>query len=155
MKFLLYFFMTITIIAQDTTKTKFGILANIQNDNSLKSYIPQPKTLTEMKLNRNWSNNLKPPKSLTINKSALIEFKDKEQNFIDSDMFLIVVGSAVLFGATAAYFKLESDVAYDKYLVTSNKKYKDKTDQYDLYSGIALGALEINFGILIYKFLTD
>ena len=37
-------------------------------------------------------------------------------------------------------------LAYAKY-------YLDKIDSYDLYSGLALGALEINFGFLIYKFL--
>ena len=31
----------------------------------------------------------------------------------------------------------------------------NKTDRYDLYSGIALGVMQLNFGFLIYKFLTD
>ncbi|GBD90358.1 hypothetical protein BMS3Abin04_01075 [bacterium BMS3Abin04] len=76
-------------------------------------------------------------------------------NFTDSPWFKVLVGTAVGFGATAAYFKLKADNRFDQYNQTKNKTFLDETDKFDLISGIALGALEINFGILIYYFFFD
>lgn len=114
-------------------------------------------SILEMKINREWTYNQAVTGRLNnfLYQKTKIEFKEKEPNFIDTDLFLISVGSAIIFGATAAYFKIESDKNYDKYLKTNDKSLLNKTDRYDVYSGIALGALEINFGFLIYKFLTD
>jgi hypothetical protein len=115
---------------------------------------PLPTSIVELKLNRSWLRD-----SLATlqsnSKASTIKFLGPKETFIDSELFYIVVGSAVVFGAAAAYFKLESDDHYDKYLITNDSAYKKKTDRYDLYSGIALGVMEINVGILIYKFLTD
>ncbi|MDX1699722.1 MAG: hypothetical protein R3250_03840 [Melioribacteraceae bacterium] len=116
--------------------------------------MPLPTSIVELKMNRSWLRD-----SLTtqqvLTKSSTIKFKGASENFIDSELFYIIVGSAVAFGAAAAYFKLESDDYYEEYLLTNDSSLKKKTDRYDLYSGIALGAMEINIGILIYKFLTD
>ncbi|MCB0730702.1 MAG: hypothetical protein KDC88_06685 [Ignavibacteriae bacterium] len=114
----------------------------------------KPKSISEMKLVRNWKANLDYQKE-NFYRTSIINIKPKKPKFIDSDLFLIIVGTSVALGATAAYFKLESDKSYEKYLDTNNKTYLNKTDKYDLYSGIALGTLEVNFGFLIYKFLTD
>ena len=76
-------------------------------------------------------------------------------NFTDSPWFKVLVGSAVGFGVTAAYFKLKADNRFDQYNKTKDKTFLDETDKFDLISGIALGALEINFGILIYYFFFD
>lgn len=75
--------------------------------------------------------------------------------FSDGNWFKILVGSAVIFGAVAAYYKIQADQEYDKYLINKNKKHLNAVDRYDLYSGIAFGALQINFGYLIYKFLSE
>lgn len=79
----------------------------------------------------------------------------RQEPFIESTLFKVLVGSALALGATAAYFKLEADKKFDKYIETRNRKYLDDTDRLDIYSGIAFGALQINFGALLYFFLTE
>jgi opacity protein-like surface antigen len=94
---------------------------------------------------------------LDISKPISLEFIGKENNrsFVKSTLFKLLIGSAVALGTTAAYFKIKADNKHDKYLETRNKKYLDETDKLDLYSGIAFGMLQINFGVLIYYFLTQ
>lgn len=141
-----------TLLAQDSNHVSVT-LKGAMNYETMHKIERLPNNLTELKLNRNWrkfkSN------EHTLHKITSIKLLKDNDEFIDSDLFYILVGSAVVFGSTAAYFKLESDKNYDRYLETNNKKLLSKTDRYDLYSGIALGVLEINFGFLIYKFLTD
>lgn len=79
----------------------------------------------------------------------------KQTSFSRTNLFKVLVGSAVALGATAAYFKLKADDNFDKYNSTNDKKYMDNTDRYDLISGVAFGVLQINFGVLIYYFLND
>lgn len=76
-------------------------------------------------------------------------------SFYKTNLFKILLGSAVTLGGTAAYFKLKADDEFDKYNQTKDQAYLDRTDRYDLISGIAFGALQVNFGMLIYYFLTD
>lgn len=76
-------------------------------------------------------------------------------SFFKTNLFKILLGTAVTLGGTAAYFKLKADDEYEKYNRTQDAAYLDKTDRYDLISGIAFGALQVNFGLLIYYFLTD
>ena len=150
----LILFAALSLFAQDSTNK---VLHN--NFYTEKGEIPlielgkdNVKPLLELKSQRKWI-----PSTLngTANRTSILNLKQKDPNFIDSDLFLFVVGSAVVFGSAAAYLKFEADDNYVKYKLTNNKKYKNRTDQYDLYSGIALGVMEINFGFLIYKFLTD
>ena len=81
--------------------------------------------------------------------------KNKTENFFSSGTFKILIGSAAVLGGVAAYFKIKADRKYDDYLQTKNRSTLDEVDRLDLYSGIAFGLLQINFGYLIYKFLTD
>jgi hypothetical protein len=81
--------------------------------------------------------------------------KNKTENFFSSSTFKIMIGSAAVLGGVAAYFKIKADRKYDDYLQTKNRSTLDEVDRLDLYSGIAFGLLQINFGYLIYKFLTD
>ncbi len=79
----------------------------------------------------------------------------KEVKFTDTIWFKVFLGSAVVLGGTAAYYKIRADDNYDSYLQTGNQAFKDKTDDYDMISGIAFGLLQINFGYLIYGFVTE
>ena len=81
--------------------------------------------------------------------------KPDNKDFLKTNFFKILVGTAVIFGGTAAYFKLKADDNFDKYNISNNQSYLEKTHKYDLISGIAFGALQINFAALIYFFLTD
>ncbi len=81
--------------------------------------------------------------------------KIRKESFIDSDWFPALIGSALVLGGTAAYFKIEADKTFEEYKKTMDQSLLDKTDRYDLYSGIALGALQVNFGYLIYKLLIE
>lgn len=97
--------------------------------------------------------------SSELNKSNVIplDYIPKEPNgsFTNSDWFKILLGSAAVLGGTAAYFKIQADKKYDEYVASKNPKLLDDVDRNDLYSGIAFGLLQINFGYLIYKFLTE
>lgn len=77
------------------------------------------------------------------------------ENFFTSSTFKILLGSAAVLGGVAAYFKIKADNKYDEYLSTKNQSTLDEVDKLDLISGISFGLLQINFGYLIYKFLTD
>lgn len=76
-------------------------------------------------------------------------------SFSSSDWFKVLLGSAAILGATAAYFKIQADKKYDEYVASKNHALLNDVDRYDLYSGVAFGLLQVNFGYLIYKFLTD
>lgn len=161
MKYLFYFLTVISIYAQDYINVTLSLLDNgsniIKNETVPDSYSELNSTgsLIELRSKRYWNSSTKISFDNSVKPTIPLKTNKPKESFIDSDLFLVVVSSAVVFGATAAYFKLESDVAYEKYQKTDDKSYLDKTDRYDVYSGIALGALQINFGYLIYKFLTD
>lgn len=82
-------------------------------------------------------------------------YAKKNENFFSSYTFKILLGSAAVLGGVAAYFKIQADKKYDDYLKSKNQSLLDDIDRLDLYSGISFGLLQINFGYLIYKFLTD
>ena len=77
------------------------------------------------------------------------------ENVFTSTTFKILIGSAAVLGGISAYFKIKADKKYDDYLNTKNQSTLDEVDRLDLISGITFGLLQINFGYLIYKFLTD
>jgi hypothetical protein len=79
----------------------------------------------------------------------------KGESFYESTMFKVLVGAALALGATTAYFKLEADKSFDEYQVTGDLDLLDKTDRYDVISGISFVALQIDFGLILYYFLTD
>ena len=79
----------------------------------------------------------------------------RKENFYDGMLFKILVGTAIALGATTAHFKLQADKKFDEYQVTGDPSLLDETDKYDLISGVTFVALQINFGLIIYMFLTD
>lgn len=79
----------------------------------------------------------------------------KEKSFYEKDMFKFLVAGIVVLGGTTAYFKLRADKRFDEYKITGEQELLDQTHKYDLISGITFTALQINFGALIYFFLSD
>lgn len=84
-----------------------------------------------------------------------IPFTEKNEIFTESDWFKVLVGTATVFGAASAYFKIKADNRYDEYLQSKDPNKLNEVNRLDLYSGIAFGLLQINFGYLIYKFLIE
>lgn len=79
----------------------------------------------------------------------------KGKSFFEKDAFKILIGSIVVPGSTTAYFKLIANDKFDDYQTTGSQSSLNDTRKYDLISGITMGLLQINFGVLIYYFLTD
>lgn len=80
---------------------------------------------------------------------------DEQSSFFKTNYFNILLVSAAVFGGVAAYFKLKADDKFDLYQSTGDHNFLNETRNYDLYSGVAFGLLQINFGILVYNLLTD
>ena len=80
---------------------------------------------------------------------------EEEKNFFEKDIFKILTAGIVILGATTAYFKLEADKKYDEYQFTGDSELLDDIRKYDRISAITFTALQINFGLLLYFFLTD
>ena len=79
----------------------------------------------------------------------------QSKSFFRTEIFKYLLGGIVVLGGATAYFKLKADNRFSEYQATGLQYKLDETRKYDLISGIAMGALEINFGILIYYFLSD
>ncbi|MEE9448420.1 MAG: hypothetical protein V3V72_00090 [Ignavibacteriaceae bacterium] len=81
--------------------------------------------------------------------------EEKKESFFEGTLFKLLVGSAVLLGASTAYFKLEADKKFEEYLITGDKDLLDQTNRLDVISGVTFVAMQINFGFIMYLFLTD
>lgn len=81
--------------------------------------------------------------------------EEKSVSFYESFLFKALVGTAITLGATTAYYKLEADKKFDEYQKTNDPAALDQTDKYDLISGITFVAMQINFGLILYFFLSD
>ncbi len=77
------------------------------------------------------------------------------KSFYKGDLFKYLIGGLVILGGTTAYFKLMADDKFESYQFTGDDKLLKETRRYDLISGITFGALQINFGILLYYFLSE
>jgi len=78
-----------------------------------------------------------------------------DQQFYGSTLFTILLGTAIALGATTAYYKLEADNLFEEYKITGNPELVSEVDNYDLLSGAALIAFEVNIGLIIYFFLAE
>ncbi len=81
--------------------------------------------------------------------------RQEGKSFYERPVFKYLIGGILVLGAATAYFKIKADNAFSDYQQTQNQTSLDSTHRYDLVSGIAFGALQINLGILIYHFLTE
>ena len=79
----------------------------------------------------------------------------KGENFYESTLFKVLLGTAIALGATTAYYKLEADKSFDEYQLTGDSAALEQTDKYDLISGITFVAMQIDFGFILYLFLSD
>ena len=79
----------------------------------------------------------------------------KDESFYESTLFKLLVGTAIALGATTAYYKLEADKNFDEYQDTGDPAALDQTDKYDTISAATFVALQIDFGLILYLFLTD
>jgi hypothetical protein len=77
------------------------------------------------------------------------------KRFYEQSLFRYLMGGLLVLGGTTAYFKLKADENYDSYRITGEGKLLDETRKYDLISGISFAALQVNFGFLLYYFLTE
>ncbi len=81
------------------------------------------------------------------------EFKGEE--FYESALFKILTGTLIALGATTAYYKLEADDSFEEYKITGDPALQEQTEKYDVISGVTFVAMQLNFGLLLYLFLTD
>ncbi len=79
----------------------------------------------------------------------------KKEKFVDSNLFRILTGTAIIFGGLTAYYKIKADKLFDEYLSVRDKEKLDQTRKYDLVSGITLTAFQINFGYILLRFLME
>jgi hypothetical protein len=127
---------------------------------SLMAYTPNFINVNQfltLKFKKNGTEKIVQSNDLLNNSTVSLDFTPDKRNesFTDSKWFKILLGSAAVLGSTAAYFKIKADNLYEDYLFTKNKSLVEEIDRYDLYSGIAFGLLQINFGYLIYQFLIE
>jgi len=81
--------------------------------------------------------------------------KEIDGGFYGTTVFKLLVGTAIALGAATAYFKLEADNRFEEYKITGDPELLNQTDRLDVISGISFVALQINFGLIIYLFLSD
>ncbi|MCK9280335.1 MAG: hypothetical protein M0P71_06935 [Melioribacteraceae bacterium] len=91
-------------------------------------------------------------KSVPENQSIKFPYENNDK-FFNSTLSKILVGSAVVLGGVSAYFKLKADKEFENH--SNNNNYESNYNTYDTISGVSLGLLQVNIGILIYYFLSD
>ncbi len=130
------------------------------NGDSLLGYSPMfiPKGITDINLSKPYYDS----KSIQLNYGEVnnpvkLDFNGikKSQRFVDTPWFKAMIGSAVVLGGIAAYYKIQADQSFEKYEESNRQSHLDDTDKFDFISGFAFGALQINFAALIYLVLTD
>ena len=94
---------------------------------------------------------------INLNEKIKLDFNGEETDgsFYGTTVFKVLVGTAIALGAATAYFKLEADDRFEEYKITGDPELLNQTDRLDLISGISFVALQINFGLIIYLFLSD
>lgn len=61
------------------------------------------------------------------------------------------LGLAAVGGATAVYYKFKADDRYDVYQETGDPALRPEIRRYDLYSGVALGAMQVGVGVFALR----
>ncbi len=116
------------------------------------------KSLDNLMLRKPGYTDLVLPNNLLAEKvkfNLLFNGISKQESFFNSTAFKILAGTAIALGTVTAYYKLKADNRFDEYKITHKQELLDQTKGYDLISGITFAALQINFGYILYKFLTE
>jgi hypothetical protein len=94
---------------------------------------------------------------INISEKIKLDFigDENDGSFYESTIFKVLVGTAMALGAATAYFKLEADNRFEEYKITGDPELLNQTDRLDVISGVSFVALQINFGLIIYLFLSD
>ena len=91
------------------------------------------------------------------NSPVSLKFTGKKStgSFFESTAFRLFVSGIVVLGGITAYYKIKADKRYADYQASGDGNLLTETRKYDLISGISFAALQVNFGFLIYYFLSD
>jgi hypothetical protein len=94
---------------------------------------------------------------IVSNEKIYLEFigEENSDSFYETAIFKVLVGTAIALGAATAYLKLEADNRFEEYKLTGDPELLDQTDRLDIISGVSFVALQLNFGLIIYLFLSD
>lgn len=65
----------------------------------------------------------------------------------------VAIGATVVGGLLAVHYKTKADRLYDEYNETRDLALKPEVEQLDLYSGVALGAMQVGLGILAFRLI--
>ena len=134
--------------------------AYVYSGDSLIGHTPLflPPGLNKVKLTKpGYENNEVDLSTYNGNEKINLKFTGKEvpESFFKSTLFKVLIGGITALGAVTAYFKIKADNRFEEYQRSGDKKLLDKTHTYDLISGISFAALQVNFGLLLYYFLSD
>ena len=65
----------------------------------------------------------------------------------------VAVGTSVVGGLLAVHYKTKADKLYDEYKESKDIGLKPDIEQFDLYSGVALGAMQVGLGVLAFRLI--
>ena len=63
----------------------------------------------------------------------------------------VALGLAAAGGATAVYYKFKADDRYEAYQRTGDPELRPEFRRYDLYSGVALGTMQVGLGVFALR----
>lgn len=134
--------------------------AGVYNSDSLIGHTPLyiPLTANNLILMKpGYETKIINPLDIQIGMPVVLNFsgKTKKESFYEKSIFKYLMGGIVALGAVTAYYKIKADKKFEEYQITGEPALLNKTRQYDLISGITMGAMQINFGVLIYFFLAE
>jgi hypothetical protein len=82
-----------------------------------------------------------------------IVIKDKSINFVKKKNFFGIIGSGLLSlaaGTLAYTTKEKANDLYNSYLTDRNQDNLDKSNRYDIYSGVSLALMQVSVAALVY-----
>ena len=70
-------------------------------------------------------------------------------NWID----YVAIGTAIAGGILAVHYRTKADNRFDDYNETRDPALKSDVKQLDLYSGVALGAMQVGLGVIAFRLI--